>query len=141
MLSKWLSESSTVSLYVLLLRTSTISSDSSQDNGRTIATLVAAKHNGLELDLVKTEASCSKNSSPEYRKVQPLGKIPAFEGANGFKLSEAIAIAIYGTLMTSVLFGFFSCFAIRQFLAGRLSLHDEIQVIPVITIMLRMTNF
>ncbi|KAJ5127610.1 Elongation factor 1-gamma 2 [Penicillium atrosanguineum] len=67
------------------------------DNGRTIATLVAAKHNGLELDLVKTEANAAKNSGPEYRKVQPLGKIPAFEGANGFNLSEAIAIAIYVT--------------------------------------------
>ena len=78
-----------------------------RDNGRTIATLVAAKHNGLELDLVKTEANSAKNSAAEYRKVQPLGKIPAFEGANGFNLSEAIAIAIYGTLMTSVLFGFF----------------------------------
>jgi hypothetical protein len=56
------------------------------------------------LDLVKTEANSAKNTSSEYRKIHPLGKIPAFEGANGFNLSEAIAIAIYGTLMTTVLF-------------------------------------
>lgn len=56
----------------------------------------------------------SANASAEYRKVQPLGKIPGFEGANGFNLSEVIAIAIYGTLLTRVLFGFsfFFLFAI-----------------------------
>ncbi|KAJ5180277.1 eEF1-gamma domain-containing protein [Penicillium capsulatum] len=67
------------------------------DNGRTLSILVAAKHNDLELELVNTQANASANSSAEYRKVQPLGKIPAFEGANGFTLSEAIAIAIYVT--------------------------------------------
>lgn len=69
------------------------------DNGRTIAILVAAKSNDLELELVKTEASsaASFNQSAEYRKIAPLGKIPAFEGANGYTLSEVIAIAIYIT--------------------------------------------
>lgn len=68
-----------------------------QENGRTLAVLVAAKHNDLDIELVQTQPNASANSSAEYRKVQPLGKIPAFEGANGFKLSESIAIAIYGT--------------------------------------------
>lgn len=82
--------------------------------------------------MVKTEANSAKNTSAEYRKIQPLGKIPAFEGANGFNLSEVIAIAIYGTLMTTVLFGFFIffSFAIQQFPAVRLSLHDEIYSYP-----------
>lgn len=44
------------------------------------------------------------NASAEYLKIQPLGKIPAFEGANGFTLSEVIAISIYCMLMTSVFF-------------------------------------
>ncbi|KAJ5203962.1 Elongation factor 1-gamma 2 [Penicillium cinerascens] len=66
------------------------------ENGRTISVLVAAKHNGLDLELVKTVPN-SANPSAEYRKIQPLGKIPAFEGANGFNLSEVIAIAIYVT--------------------------------------------
>ncbi|KAJ5826168.1 hypothetical protein N7474_003306 [Penicillium riverlandense] len=69
------------------------------DNGRTIAILVAAKHNNLDLELVKTEAKATAafNSSAEYRKINPVGKIPAFVGANGYTLTEAIAIAIYVT--------------------------------------------
>ncbi|KAJ6092161.1 hypothetical protein N7467_004130 [Penicillium canescens] len=69
------------------------------DNGRTLAILVAAKHNDLDLELVKTEANSAAtfNSGAEYRKISPVGKIPAFEGANGFTLSEAIAIAVYVT--------------------------------------------
>lgn len=52
----------------------------------------------MELELVNTEAdaNASFNSSADYTKLSPLGKIPAFEGANGFALSEAIAIAVYG---------------------------------------------
>ncbi|OJJ43773.1 hypothetical protein ASPZODRAFT_135795 [Penicilliopsis zonata CBS 506.65] len=69
------------------------------DNPRTIAALVAAKANDVELELVNTVANSSAefNSSAEYREIQPLGKIPAFVGANGYKLSEAIAIAVYVT--------------------------------------------
>ncbi|RHZ52655.1 hypothetical protein CDV55_104639 [Aspergillus turcosus] len=69
------------------------------ENGRTIAALVAAKCNDLELELVKTEpnSTAAFNQSAEYLKLNPLGKIPAFEGANGFSLSECIAIAVYVT--------------------------------------------
>ncbi|OJJ52641.1 hypothetical protein ASPSYDRAFT_51772 [Aspergillus sydowii CBS 593.65] len=69
------------------------------DNTRTIAILVAAKHNDLELELVETQANPAAdfNKSDAYTKLQPLGKIPAFEGANGFTLSEVIAIAVYVT--------------------------------------------
>ncbi|KAL4988990.1 hypothetical protein BDW68DRAFT_157644 [Aspergillus falconensis] len=69
------------------------------DNTRTIAVLVAAKHNDLELELVETQANPTAdfNKSEAYTKIQPLGKIPAFEGANGFTLSEVIAIAVYVT--------------------------------------------
>ncbi|KAJ5358402.1 Elongation factor 1-gamma 2 [Penicillium cataractarum] len=67
------------------------------ENGRTIAVLVAAKHNDLDIELVETKPNSAANNSAEYLKVQPLGKIPAFEGSNGFTLSEVIAIAIYVT--------------------------------------------
>ncbi|KAJ5453833.1 Elongation factor 1-gamma 2 [Penicillium daleae] len=67
------------------------------DNGRTIAVLVAAKHNDLDIELVNTQANSAVNTSAEYLKIHPLGKVPAFEGANGFTLSEVIAIAIYVT--------------------------------------------
>jgi elongation factor 1-gamma len=36
------------------------------------------------------------NKSPEFLAKFPLGKIPAFEGADGFKLYEGDAIANYG---------------------------------------------
>ncbi|KAL4941432.1 hypothetical protein BDV06DRAFT_236044 [Aspergillus oleicola] len=70
-----------------------------RENTRSIAILVAAKHNDLDIELVETEANPAAefNSSEAYRKLQPLGKIPAFEGANGFTLSEVIAIAVYVT--------------------------------------------
>lgn len=53
----------------------------------------------MELELVETQANPAAdfNKSDAYTKLQPLGKIPAFEGANGFTLSEVIAIAVYGT--------------------------------------------
>lgn len=56
--------------------------------------MVAAKHNDLELELVNTVPDSSK-ATAEYLKLNRAGKIPAFEGANGFNLSETIAIAIY----------------------------------------------
>ncbi|KAE8144789.1 hypothetical protein BDV25DRAFT_134356 [Aspergillus avenaceus] len=69
------------------------------ENGRTIAALVAAKANDVELELVNTEANSAAdfNKSAEYTKLNPLGKIPAFEGANGYTLSEVVAIAVYVT--------------------------------------------
>ncbi|KKA23268.1 Translation elongation factor eEF-1 subunit gamma [Rasamsonia emersonii CBS 393.64] len=68
-------------------------------NPRTIPILVAAKANDLDLELVQAEnnANAEFNKSAEYRKLNPLGKIPTFVGANGFVLTEAIAIAIYVT--------------------------------------------
>lgn len=33
--------------------------------------------------------------STEYLKLNRLGKVPTFEGADGFVLSETIAIAVY----------------------------------------------
>lgn len=52
----------------------------------------------MDLELVRTEpnSTATFNKSAEYTKINPSGKIPAFEGANGFVLSEVIALAIYG---------------------------------------------
>lgn len=59
----------------------------------------------MDIELVKTEANsaASFNQSAEYTKVNPLGKIPAFEGANGFVLSEVIALVVYGTYLKKFL--------------------------------------
>ncbi|KAL5360894.1 hypothetical protein BJX96DRAFT_151025 [Aspergillus floccosus] len=69
------------------------------DNPRTISILVAAKANDVDLKLVETQANANAdfNKSAEFTRINPVGKIPAFEGANGYTLSEAIAIAVYVT--------------------------------------------
>lgn len=52
-----------------------------------------AKANKLELEFVETTPA---NGVPsEYLKINPLGKVPSFVGADGYTLTECIAIAIY----------------------------------------------
>lgn len=51
------------------------------------------KANKLNVELVKT--SPVQGVSDDYRKLNKLGKIPTFEGADGYVLSESIAIAVY----------------------------------------------
>lgn len=62
-------------------------------NPRTTSLLAVAKENGLDIELVETEPA--KGVSTEYLKLNKLGKVPTFEGADGFVLSECIAIAVY----------------------------------------------
>lgn len=54
--------------------------------------LAIAKENKLDIELVETQPPVE---SSDYLKLNPLGKIPTFEGANGFILTECIAIAVY----------------------------------------------
>lgn len=53
-----------------------------------------AKENKLDLDIVDTQPA--KGVSTDYLKINKLGKVPSFVGADGYELTEAIAIAIYG---------------------------------------------
>lgn len=62
-------------------------------NPRTTSLLAVAKENGLEIEFVDTEPA--KGVSADYLKLNKLGKVPTFEGADGFVLSECIAIAVY----------------------------------------------
>lgn len=64
-----------------------------QGNPRTTALLAVAKANNLKLDMEHTEPA--KGVSDDYRKLNKLGKVPTFEGSDGYILSECIAIAIY----------------------------------------------
>jgi elongation factor 1-gamma len=64
-------------------------------NPRTTALLAVAKENGLEIEIVHEEPD--KGVSAEYLKLNPLGKVPTFQGDDGFVLSECIAIAVYLT--------------------------------------------
>jgi elongation factor 1-gamma len=52
-----------------------------------------AKVNGLELEIVDTNPS--KGVSAEYLKLNKLGKVPTFVGADGYTLHECVAIAVY----------------------------------------------
>lgn len=52
-----------------------------------------AKANDLKIDIVDTDI---KSPSPEYLKLNKLGKVPTFVGSDGYVLYECIAIAIYG---------------------------------------------
>jgi hypothetical protein len=55
--------------------------------------LAVAKANNLDLDVVETDTS---KPTPEYLKYNKLSKVPTFVGADGYVLSECIAVAIYG---------------------------------------------
>lgn len=55
--------------------------------------LAVAKANNLEIELVTEDPS--KGVSEEYLKINPLGKVPTFQGEDGFILYECMAIAIY----------------------------------------------
>ena len=74
-----------------------------------------AKENGLDIELVET--SPSNGVSEEYLKLNKLGKVPTFEGADGFVLTEAIAIAVYCTYHPLVFYvpSFLSFFMMRYF--------------------------
>jgi glutathione S-transferase len=65
----------------------------SQQNPRTPAILAVAKANNLDLEIVHTEPA--KGVSTEYLKLNKLGKVPTFEGSDGYVLTECMAIAIY----------------------------------------------
>ena len=70
-----------------------------QDNPRSVPLKAVAKANGLELDIVEVE----QPPSADYHKLNHQGKIPTFQGADGYILSECIAIAIYRTYPTTFL--------------------------------------
>lgn len=63
-----------------------------QENGRTTVLLAVAKENNLDIELVETKPPVQ---DLEYFKLNPLGKIPTFVGANGYILTETMAIAVY----------------------------------------------
>ncbi|KAL2025136.1 hypothetical protein VTK56DRAFT_138 [Thermocarpiscus australiensis] len=63
-------------------------------NSRSTAIRAVAKANNLELEEVEVDTT---NPTEEFLKVNPLHKVPAFLGSDGFVLTECIAIAIYVT--------------------------------------------
>lgn len=55
----------------------------------------AANWGGVPLEQPETYTHMEDNKKPEFLSKFPHGKIPAFEGADGFKLFEGVAIARY----------------------------------------------
>ncbi|KAL8973206.1 MAG: hypothetical protein Q9183_000108 [Haloplaca sp. 2 TL-2023] len=64
-------------------------------NPRSTAIRAVAKANKLDLEIVKTVPA--EGVSQDYLKINPLGRIPTFVGADGYTLTECMAIAIYIT--------------------------------------------
>nr|QBH67468.1 putative translation elongation factor eEF1 gamma chain [Ustilago esculenta] len=57
--------------------------------------LGAAAYNGLEVEVVETQAMRGDTKKPEYLALFPYGKIPGFKGTDGLSLTEGKAIARY----------------------------------------------
>ncbi|KAM5533482.1 hypothetical protein V8D89_012819 [Ganoderma adspersum] len=64
-----------------------------QGKGKTIRSAAALA--GLKIDLPENYVHFEDNKKPEFLSKFPHGKIPAFDGADGFKLFEGSAIARY----------------------------------------------
>ncbi|KAI0906977.1 glutathione S-transferase [Ustulina deusta] len=64
------------------------------NNPRVNRALIVADMNGLEIEFPPFTMR-ETNRSPEFVTKFPLGKVPTFEGADGFCLTESIAIANY----------------------------------------------
>ncbi|KAI8629052.1 glutathione S-transferase [Xylariaceae sp. FL1651] len=64
------------------------------NNYRVNRVLLVAAMNGLEIELPPFTMR-ETNKTPEFLAKFPLGKVPAFEGADGFCLTESPAIAAY----------------------------------------------
>lgn len=72
-----------------------------EGNPRTTAIKAVAVANNIDLEFVNTDVINGVDA--DFLKVNPLGKIPTFVGADGFVLSECIAIAIYSTYTSTSL--------------------------------------
>ena len=71
-------------------------------NPRTIAIRAVAKANNLDIEEVDTDSRKGPLSN-DYLKINKLGRVPSFVGADGYELTESIAIAIYRMLCISPL--------------------------------------
>ncbi|RYP41564.1 hypothetical protein DL767_000906 [Monosporascus sp. MG133] len=66
-------------------------------NPRTTAILAIAKAQGLKLDVVYANKINNKENYEKLLRINPLGQVPVFVGADGYVLTECIAIALYIT--------------------------------------------
>ncbi|KAI4263995.1 MAG: hypothetical protein L6R42_000878 [Xanthoria sp. 1 TBL-2021] len=64
-------------------------------NARSTVIRVVAQANKLDLEIVETVPA--NGVSQDYLKINRLGRVPSFVGADGYTLTESMAIAIYIT--------------------------------------------
>ncbi|KAK4168178.1 glutathione S-transferase [Cladorrhinum sp. PSN259] len=64
-------------------------------NPRTTAILAIAKAQGLKLDVIYADKDQNPENYQKLLKVNPLGQVPVFVGADGYVLTECIAVALY----------------------------------------------
>ncbi|ETE60028.1 Elongation factor 1-gamma [Ophiophagus hannah] len=70
------------------------------ENWRAFKALIAAQYSGAKIKVLSTPPQFhfgQTNKTPEFLKKFPVGKVPAFEGEDGFCIFESNAIAHYGT--------------------------------------------
>lgn len=58
-----------------------------------------AKANDVDLEIVEVDTA---SPSADYLKLNKLGKVPTFEGEDGYVLYECMAIAIYSRFFPSM---------------------------------------
>jgi len=69
--------------------------------------MIIAQMNSLDVELVETNPNKGNFPQDYTSKINRLGKIPSFVGADGFVLNEVLAIAVY-CKFSAVLLALFS---------------------------------
>ncbi|KAJ2382262.1 hypothetical protein GGI23_007402, partial [Coemansia sp. RSA 2559] len=64
-------------------------------NQRNYKARIVAKYLGMELETTPEFQIGVDNKTPEYLAKFPCGKVPVFDGADGFTLTDSSAIAYY----------------------------------------------
>ena len=71
------------------------------ENWRAFKALIAAQYSGAQVRVLSAPPHFhfgQTNRTPEFLRKFPAGKVPAFEGDDGFCVFESNAIAYYGNL-------------------------------------------
>ncbi|EMR67231.1 putative elongation factor 1-gamma protein [Eutypa lata UCREL1] len=66
-------------------------------NPRTTSILAVAKEQGLQLEVIYADKEGNKENYEKLLRINPLGQVPTFVGADGYVLTECMAIALYIT--------------------------------------------
>nr|GMD18048.1 elongation factor 1-gamma 2-like [Ipomoea batatas] len=79
---------------------------SSSTNKNAFKALIAAEYNGIKIELVKDFQMGVSNKTPEFLKMNPIGKVPVLETPDGSVFeSNAIARYVAKFKLDSALFG------------------------------------